>query len=1014
MKINFDHNPKSNGPRETGLSPRQQDRARRQAGRAGSYGAYVDGRDSIHPGNALGSRWNRKDPSGQGKTLAELQAQAGMADVQQTQNQMTVMSHTMSDEDFAKMAEEGYDPSQMDPREAVTILDKIKAELVKAGCRVAGYTDTLDMDTLAAAVGDMGLAQALRETFEAVDIPVSMENVEKALQALDLAENLGTPEEGDYYYMIRSGMEATIKEFYLAGASGSVLEQEQQAEYFDEEIKGYMTRNIGGQSEGGEKVPASGEETAEQNAGEIQKLLTSLGCAGTWQEQEAAQWLVRRGLQVDQDSLRRAMEIRGVSFPLDRENAVRAAAAAIADGHEAMEGNLADPRSVRQKAYDLMAYYQSSDAERRISDHRLLEEIRLRMTVETNVKLLESGFSIDTRPIEETIEALRQAQQELAREFFPEQGITDQEAVERYGQLKDAWQVAEELPYLPIDTVGRWQERLLGAIPGEEASADRTLAQFHREGKALQAEYEKAGQRYEAVWTAPRADLGDSIRKAFSNVDDILRDLGYEPTEENRRAVRVLGYNRMEITPGHVEEIKAACATVEEVARRMTPGAVLRMIRDGVNPLEQSLPQLQEYFQEQEQDSRQEAERYSRFLYKLEKKGDITPEEKSAFIGCYRLLRQIEKGDSAAIGSLVNTGAEMNFSTLLSAVRSRRAGHMDTLVDDAVGSLSRLRDGGVRIDEQINLGYAREWNRVLEDVVEPESRNIPAGSLDQALSAREQGDASVPGEAAGRDAAELRQECARSAAASQEVYKELERAEEAPTVANVLAARGMEEEIQKLMSRWNGGSKHREKPGQLWQRLQNPGEFKEAYQETVEASEEQTRRQILEEADSLVDVRALQLMTGQLRLMGSLSQREEYYFPMELDGELAAVHLQICHGEQEKGVVRIELTSGSMGSLKGRFQIKDGIVNGYFVGNQREAVMNLRRSADIFDSHLPEGLQFGQVEYVYNASGRTAMSWDSTGTEEEASQQSLYATAKAFLQTVRDVEKQTEGNPENS
>jgi hypothetical protein len=73
----------------------------------------------------------------------------------------------------------------------------------------------------------------------------------------------------------------------------------------------------------------------------------------------------------------------------------------------------------------------------------------------------------------------------------------------------------------------------------------------------------------------------------------------------------------------------------------MTPGAVLRMIRDGVNPLEQSLPQLQEYFEEQErgQDTRQETERYSRFLYKLEKKGDITPEEKSAFIGCARSKR---------------------------------------------------------------------------------------------------------------------------------------------------------------------------------------------------------------------------------------------------------------------------------------------------------------------------------------------------------------------------------------
>lgn len=994
MKINFDQAVQKGGPRESGLQE-QSGRSRvqrQQAHGTRGYGAYVDGRDSVHPGNALGSRWNQrqKAAASQGKTMADIQAQAGAADVQLMQNQMTVMSHTMSDEDYAKMAKEGYDPREMDPREAVTILDKIKAELVKAGCQIAGYTDTLDMDTLAAAVGDMGLAQALQESFEAADIPLSTENVEKVLQALDLADSLETPDEGDYYYMVNSGMEATVKGYYLAEASGSAVEQERQAEYFEAGIRGYMTRNIAEQSEGEGNTRPSGEDTAEPDPQELDRLLSSLGCEGSEQEREAAKWLIQRGLQVDRDSLRRTMEIRGVPFPLEKERVAQAAAAAIADGYEPMEGNLADPRSIRQKAYDLMAYYQSSDAQQRISDHRLLEEIRLRMTVETNIKLLESGFSIDTKPIEETIEALKQAQQELAREFFPEKELTDQEAVERYQELEDAWQVARELPDLPIDTVGRWQERLRDMAPEEQ-----NLAQFHKMGKALQAEYEKAEQRYETVWTAPRADLGDSIRKAFANVDDILQDMGYELTEENRRAVRVLGYNRMEITPEHVEEIKAACATVEEVAGKMTPAAVLQMIRDGVNPLEQSLPQLQEYFEQQSREegekSQQETEKYSRFLYKLEKKGEITPEEKSAFIGCYRLLRQIEKGDSAAIGSVVNTGAEMNFSTLLSAVRSRRAGRMNTLVDDAVGSLSRLQERGVRIDEQINLGYAREWNRVLEEAAEPEEQ--------AAAEQREQ------------DCDRMRQELARAAEASQEACKTLERAQESPTVANVLAAQDMEEEIGKILDRWNTDSKGRVKPAQLWQRLQEPEEFKETYREEMVFHEEQLHQRILQDTDSLVDVRSLQLMTKQLHLMGNLSQSEEYYFPMELDGELAAIHLQICHGEQEKGMVRIELTGGHMGSLTGEFQVKEGVVNGYFVGNHKETVMNLRRAADIFDSHLARDLQLGQVEYVHSESGKTIMSWDRSESAQATSQRSLYATAKAFLQTVREVGKQTERNP---
>lgn len=982
MRINFDHSVKANTPQDPGVQGAQSQQRHRQAGRSRGYGAYIDGRDSVHPGNALGSRWSSGRKASRGKSMAEVQAQAGAADVQAMQNQMTVMSHTMSDEDYARMAKEGYDPSEMDPQEAVTILDKIKAELVKAGCNIVGYTDTLDMDTLTAAVGNQGLAQALQESFAEADVPLTAENLEKTLNAMDMADSLETPDEGDYYYMIRSGLEATVKGYYLAEASGSALEQEQQAEYFDAGVKSYMTRNIAGQQE---SAAGSGEEAAPESE-EIDRLLASLGCSGTEQERDAAGWLIRRGLEVDQDSLRRAMEIRSVDFPVSKERVAQAAAAAIADGYDPLEGNLADPRSIRQKAYDLMTYYQSSDAERRISDHRLLEEIRLRMTVETNMKLLESGFSIDTSPIEDTIEALKQAQQELAREFFPEPELSDQEAADRYQQLESAWQVAEELPGLPIDTVGLWQERIQGA-------EEPTLEEFHREGRALQADYEKAGQRYEAIWTQPRADMGDSIHKAFANVDDILQDLGYELTEENRRAVRVLGYNRMEITPEHMEQIKAACATVEEVTRRMTPAAVLRMIRDGVNPLEQSLPRLQEYFEEKERDQgqEQEAERYSRFLYKLEKKGEITTEEKSAFIGCYRLLRQIEKGDSAAIGSIVNTGAEMNFSTLLSAVRSRRAGHMNTVVDDAVGGLSRLESKGVRIDEQINLGYTKEWNRVLEEAVEPDDQDYSG----------EQGDSD-----------RMRQEWAQAAAASQEVYRELERAEEAPTTANILTAQSMETEIQKILGRWNAVGNRREKPAQLWQRLQEPEEFRKSYQEAVSAEEEQVGHRIMEETDDLVDVRSLQLMFKQLHLMGSLSRSEEYYFPMELNGETAAIHLQICHGEQEKGMVRIELTSECMGSLKGEFQVKDDTVNGYFVGNHNEAVMNLRRSADIFDSYLAEGLQTGQVEYVYNESGKTAMSWDRAETAGVTEQRSLYATAKAFLQTVRDMEKQMERNPE--
>ena len=53
-----------------------------------------------------------------------------------------------------------------------------------------------------------------------------------------------------------------------------------------------------------------------------------------------------------------------------------------------------------------------------------------------------------------------------------------------------------------------------------------------------------------------RTDLGDSIKKAFAGIPTMLQEMGLESTPENERAVRILGYNRMEITEESIAQIK--------------------------------------------------------------------------------------------------------------------------------------------------------------------------------------------------------------------------------------------------------------------------------------------------------------------------------------------------------------------------------------------------------------------------------------------------------------------------
>lgn len=857
------------------------------------------------------------------------------AQVQNMRNQMTVLSHTMSDEDFAKLSEEGFDLFEMNPKEAVTILDKIKAELLKAGEHVAGFTDSMDMTTLTAAVGSSSLAADLAENFAAKDVPMDKQNVEQVLWALDIAKQVKTPTDSSYYYMAVNGMEATLTDFYLAGASGSMPGQEQNNPYFAEAVDGYITKNV---DSGLERQPDLGQE--------IQKLLEKLELPTDESSKELAAWLVEKGLPIDATRMKRMQDILAVPFPLQAKQVMETAVSAIAEGIPVGEKNLAEAGTYLSKAVDLFAKYQGDEGLALVQDRLKLEEVRLHMTVEANVKLLKSGFSIDTAPIEETIEALKQAETELAKEYFPQAGQPNAS----YQLYKETGNVLKQLPQLPLETIGRMSLRM------QEA----TLQRFHEEGVQLASAYKAAGERYETIWTAPRADLGDSLKKAFANVDEILKDLNYEATEENRKAVRTLGYNRMEINTENVEKVKAAQRSVDAVIRQMTPASTLKMIRDGVNPLESTLEQLEQYFTKLPEEFAVAAEKYSKFLYQLQRQGDITPQEREAFIGCYRLLNQLEKSDGAAVGALVNMGGELNFQNLLSAIRTGRFKSMDVRINDMVGALSEESVMKFSISEQIARGYAKE------------------------------------------QAAEARKQLQEAGNASKESFHMLERGDMPATAQNLVAAKMLEQEAPTLFEGLLRRTPDRQERLELWKKLEKQQEFGEAYEEQLEEAVQQVEEG-LQEAQTTLDVRARKLIHKQLHIMQKLSPQEEYFFPMEIGGKVTGVHLQFTHSENHQGRIQMTLESVEWGRISGQLQVTDKGVEGYFVGNQKETVMKLRGSSDIINSSIRKEWSFCEVDFIYSETNDIPMDWTRRSGRVQVSNERLYSLSKDFLQAVKAV-----------
>ena len=538
---------------------------------ANTFGAvYESGQIPMPVGN---------EENNKGKSLIELQQDAGNTNVALQQDYMTLLSHTMSQEDYAKACEDGFDPRELDQDTAVTIVDRIKAELVRSGQNIAGYTDDIDLDTLAAAVGSDTLAQSIEEQFRATDIPLTPENVDELKTAWELASSLQQPQEGEVGYLVDNGLEPEIWNLYVAENSGAKVQQN--------------------------TVP---QELQDQ----MDKVITDAGLPVNDENRQKAQWLVGAGLPLTTDTLQQLAELDTIDYPVSEDAFAQAAAAALAEGKSPVHANLARQENIYEKATEMVQDW-FSDAKWDITAENLaarkqLEEIRLRMTAEVNVKLLQSDFSIDTAPMVQLIEALRRAEAEVADKYFP----NDADAVAKYETYTQTVQVTNKLPGLPVSVLGPYSLK--------QKVSQETVAEFHSEGKALQTAYTEANERYETLMTAPRRDLGDSIRKAFSNVDDILTDMSLDKTLENQRAVRILAYNRMKITAENIERVKEADKQVTAVIEKLTPKNVLQMIRDGVNPLEKTFGELESYFAENPQSYEEEAEDYSRFLYQLEQK----------------------------------------------------------------------------------------------------------------------------------------------------------------------------------------------------------------------------------------------------------------------------------------------------------------------------------------------------------------------------------------------------------
>ncbi len=1019
-------------------------------------------------------------------------------DARDKKNQKAVLSNTMTPEDYQKAQEEGFSIDSSDVKTMVTAIDKIKVQLAKAGVDVSAMGSAPTREQLEAIGGSVTAVNQLIQCFEAADLPETEDNLSEGLKAYQQAEEIAPLSKDVIKYMLTNHLPPTVANLYLAQSSvnaaapkeasdtvdagalqgqieqvitaaGSEVNEQtvsdsvwmiQNGISFTPEQFTYMQKLTGIKPADGMDI-ASAIATAIAEGGRPKDAMllpeysaTAQAEHAVWVVTEATDedlaYLVANNQELTVENLEQAAQLRKEGkMDLTAAQEVIESGKALAGQGTGIEASglpgekvqdtgmeasglsgtqstgapaVSDPLAQGTQGRQSASEQSASTALSFLTAKRVLEETRLAMTTEANRALIKQGIVIDTKPLEVLVEKLKQQEQDYYAALLKEKGAAADTSMVKLFQ--ETTQKVSGLKQMPAYVLGMPKVNL------------ETVNALHEAGDALQKDLERAGESYETLMTAPRRDLGDSIQKAFANVGDILDDLGMEANEANQRAVRILGYNSLAITKESVLSMKAADERVQRTFANLTPATVREFIRQGENPLDMNLDELNQKAEKIRSESQgQDTERFSEYLWKLEHSQGISKEERESFIGVYRLMNQIEKSDGAVIGALVSQGAEFTMRNLLTAVRSAKKSGMDYTVDDDFAGIDKADTEAKSITDQIETAYQAGCMKdametltpvTMKKLLEtPEWEDYTPEQLKQALEeyAKETANQSDPLNNA--YAREQLEELKQAAYADEEVYRFLSRFEIPETVSNILAAnRFMGRKSQVFSQMFNSdevfsGEKvdfaaiREEILGRFAEALKTPKEMAAAQEALAQTAEDVMKTMISEDEHiSSVDIRELKLMNAQLSIAGRLAQEEQYTIPVLVGDEVTNLSLKIVRGAKKKGIVEIMFETAKAGKIAACIEAKEKGVSGLIAVEGKGA-------KNLFEEHLQElakgfsedeaDLQVTQVDNLNfsrfsNNLNKLQQQEDTESETYKVQTGRLYKIAKSFIENVKELE----------
>ena len=322
-----------------------------------------------------------------------------------------------------------------------------------------------------------------------------------------------------------------------------------------------------------------------------------------------------------------------------------------------------------------------------VAARRQLAEIQLKLTFEAAYRLAGKLINIETLPLEEAVNSLRNAEKDIYAGHLRLRGDA---APERVAGMAGLFDKLHEFNNPPVKIFHSFL-------------TEKNIFNIDNVHKHIVTAKLTAG--YETFATVANPKFGDSFNSIKNEIAPFLARLPFEPDEGDVRAAAVLIKNDVDVTVENLLKIKILSAKIDAVYERLLPSVAADMINEGLNPAVMHIDDVLLYI-----DARAKLTGISRedtiaaHILELDKHKTLGGDERASVIAVYRMLNIIKKDNGAALGVSLKFGGNPVLGDLLNDAKNyvnirKHKAVVDAVIDEysGVSELSAPEDNIGRI-----------------------------------------------------------------------------------------------------------------------------------------------------------------------------------------------------------------------------------------------------------------------------------------------------------------------------